>query len=491
MSLRPSFKVSLPVAAIALLIAFAAWPGFQAADVSANVTSLTAGEDADVDGGTVSITVVAQDDDTNLTIVASGGGAGTTLALNSCDLPGAETATCVDSDGSATGVTIDTSAVESSVDTTPETLTVSLTLTLDCSTTTVITVTATQDGTSDSDEVVCLAGNVGTIIVEKQTDSDDSFTFDWDTESSADECALFVEGSFVEFDDNGSFELQDNDEAEFFCEASVDALVVDERDDGTFSEINDCDESDAGVDDISGSSVRFDPGDLNGGSVRCQWDNFGGAEATATAVAGPVTSVTVTAANITGCGGTTAVQVTLRNASGGPAPAGTSVAATSSAGGTFLPSSTLTANFPFSFATFIYQAPATFSGVATITVRTNNNVAGSVNIQVICGATVAPTASATAGPLRPPSAGDGGLLRGGGGGSGFAPYLPSALAVAAAALVLGITLAARRWSTIASPVAHVAQAARATSARSSSGGGFAVLASLALIGLALFRKRNR
>jgi hypothetical protein len=295
----------------------------------------------------------------------------------------------------------------------------------------------------------------------------------------------------VDVDDAGTFDLEDNDEAQFFCDDTVDTLVVDEDDDSNFTEIDDCSESSEGVADISGSTVTFAVDELESNdTVQCTWENFG-VEATATAVISDVTSVTVTAANITSCGGTTAVQVTLRNASGGPAPAGTSVTATSSAGGTFLPSSTLTANFPFSFATFIYQAPATFSGVATITVRTNNNVAGSVNIQVICGATVAPTAPATAGPLRPPSAGDGGLLGGRGGGSGFASYLPSALAVAAAALVLGLTLAARRWSAVALPVEPLSEPARQDSARSSSGRGFAVLASLALNSLGWFLKRHR
>jgi hypothetical protein len=487
MSLRPSFKVSLPVAAMALLIAFAAWPGVRPEPAQANVSSVTAGEDADSDGGTVVITVVAQDDDGNLTITATGGGAATALSLNSCDLPGAETATCSDSDGTATGVTIDTSAVESGVDVTPETLTVLLTLTLDCSSTSVITVTATQDSTSSFDQVVCLTGTVGAVIVEKQSDDNDSFTFDWDTESAADECALFVEGAFVEFDDNGSFDLEDNDEAEFFCEASVDALVVDERDDGEFSEIDDCDEDDTGVDDISGATVVFDPGDLNGGSVRCTWDNFG-VEATATAVVSDVTSVTVFASPIISCGGTTAVQVTLRNASGGPAPAGTSVTATSSAGGTFQPSTTLTGNFPFSFATFLYQAPANFNGVTTITVRTNNLVSGSVNVQVTCGATVVPTT--TAGPLKPPSAGDGGLLGGNSGGSGFGPYLPSTLAAMIAAVAVALTLGARHWMTAEQPVVAAPEPVRAAQSRGGSGRGFAVLASLALIGLALFLKRR-
>jgi hypothetical protein len=471
MSLRPSFKLSLPVVAVALLIAFAAWPGgprVARADVDSVSPDAVLGENGD----TVDVDIAGSGGTGVLSVTASGS---STLVTTDCD----------DTGGACGAPTAGDPVSWPTVDG-PYTATV--TVTLVCTDVTVVTVTATH--ASDSTpvaQIVCVPDDVGTIVVEKQSDDDNDFNFDWDADGT---CAVVVNGT-VDVDDAGTFDLEDNDEAQFFCDDTVDTLVVDEDDVSNFTEINDCSESSEGVADISGSTVTFAVDELESNdTVQCTWDNFGGAEATATAAAGPVTSVTVTAANITSCGGTTAVQVTLRNASGGPAPAGTSVTATSSAGGTFLPSSTLTANFPFSFATFIYQAPATFSGIAAITVRTNNNVAGSVNIQVVCGATVAPTASATAGPLRPPSAGDGGLLGGSGGGSGFGPYLPSTLAAAAAALVLGITLAARRWSTIASPVAHVAQHARATSARSNSRGGFA-LASLALIGLALFRKRNR
>jgi hypothetical protein len=238
--------------------------------------------------------------------------------------------------------------------------------------------------------------------------------------------------------------------------------------------------------------VQFDPGDLNGGTIRCTWENFGGAEATATAVAGPVTTVQVQANNITSCGGTTAVQVVLRNASGGPAPAGTSVTASSTAGGQFLPAATLTGNFPFSFATFLYQAPANFNGVATISVRTSNNVVGSTSIQIICGAAApVPTAAPpTTGPLRPPSAGDGGLLGGGGSdGPGFGPYLPSTVAAVFAGLVLAATLLARRFGS--DPAPALASRASATAPSSRRRGGYALLLSLAWVGATVLLKRRR
>jgi hypothetical protein len=51
MSLRPSFKLSLPVATLALLIAFAAWPGGLSQPAEANVSSVNAAGDVDDVGG--------------------------------------------------------------------------------------------------------------------------------------------------------------------------------------------------------------------------------------------------------------------------------------------------------------------------------------------------------------------------------------------------------------------------------------------------------
>jgi hypothetical protein len=358
-------------------------------------------------------------------------------------------------------------------------------VTLSCTDVEVVTVTAThQSDSAPAAQIVCVPNNVGTVIVEKQSDDNGSYDFDWDADGT---CAVVVNGT-VDVDNDGTFDLEDNDEARFFCDDDVDTLVVDEDDDASFTEIDDCTESTEGVADIDGSTVTFAVNELESNdTIQCTWDNFG-VEATATAVVSDVTSVTVFASPIISCGGTTAVQVTLRNASGGPAPAGTSVTATSSAGGTFQPSTTLTGNFPFSFATFLYQAPANFNGVTTITVRTNNLVSGSVNVQVTCGATVVPTT--TAGPLKPPSAGDGGLLGGDSGGPGFGPYLPSTLAAMIAAVAVALTIGARRWMTAEQPAVAAPEPVQAAQSRGGSGRGFAILASLALLGLALFLKRR-
>jgi hypothetical protein len=475
MSLRPTFKLSLPVVALALLIAFAAWPGLRPQTAEATISSLTA--NSLIGDTSLTITVKGTTGNGNLTVTNS---SAENFTVNSCtDGSGA----CPAPGGGGTPtIILDTTAADA------PNYTLVLSMALSCgSSVEQITITATESaGTAQTRTlpVFCVPDdNDPQVVVRKEAATGANFDFNWD--ASGGNCVVDAEGT-VDLDNDGSFDLDDNDRAEFWCENPV-TLVVGEQDDAAFSGISGCTESTEGVDDISGDSVTFDISDLEvGDTATCTWNN--GFEATATAIAGPVTSVQVVAQNILSCGGTTAVQVTLRNASGGPAPAGTSVTASSSAGGTFQPATTLTGTFPFSFATFLYQAPPTFSGVATITVRTDNLVSGSVNIQVICGATVVPTA--TVGPLKPPSAGDGGLLGGDGGGSGFGPYLPSTLAAAVAALIVAITLAARRWSTLAAPVTHGVQPARVTSRRSNSGGGFAVLASLALIGLALFLKRR-
>jgi hypothetical protein len=340
------------------------------------------------------------------------------------------------------------------------------------------------DAGSRSLTVFCVPDdNDPQVIVSKDSDSGFDADFNWD--ASGGDCVVDAEG-VVELDDDGSFELDDNDQAEFWCESGV-TLVVGEVDDGDFGGISGCSESTEGVADISGDSVTFDISELEvGDTVSCTWNNDGFIP---TVVVGPATSVQVAASNIVGCGGTTAVQVTVRNASGGPAPAGTSVTASSSAGGTFQPSATLTSAFPFTFATFLYQAPANFSGVATITVRTNNNVTGVVNIQVAC--TTAPAPAPTA-PLRPPSAGSGGLIGGDSSGGGrFGPYLPSAFAVSIAAAVLGGTLMVRRREMAVETVASGSAPAASSRSTGSSSAGFAILASLVLTGVALFLRSRR
>jgi hypothetical protein len=480
MSLRPSFKLSLPVVALALLIAFAAWPGMGAPQVEAAVSGISVNSHLGGDGDSITVTVTGTNTDSPLNVTNT---SDETFTVVSCDDLGDAGANDCDTPptGGGTGtINLVNGVLEGNYS-------LVLSMVLNCSSVEQITVTADDaSATNRTEQVFCVPDdNDPQVVVRKEAATGANFDFDWD--ASGGNCVVDAEGT-VDLDNDGSFDLDDNDRAEFWCESGV-QLVVGEQDDAAFSGISGCTESTEGVDDISGDSVTFDISDLEvGDTATCTWNN--GFGATSTAVISQVTSVQVVANPIIACGGTTAVQVTLRNASGGPAPAGTSVTATSSAGGTFQPASTLTGTFPFSFATFLYQAPANFNGVTTITVRTDNLVSGSVNVQVTCGATVAPTVVATAGPLKPPSAGDGGLLGGNSGGSGFGPYLPSTLAAAVAALVLGITLAARRWSAVAVAEVPVAQPVRVTSARSNSGGGFAVLASLALIGVALFLKRR-
>jgi hypothetical protein len=475
MSLRPSFKLSLPLAALALLIALAAWPGVRPQTAEATVNSLTA--NSLVGDTSLSITVAGTAGAGNLVVTTTSGGGDETFTFSSCSIASCTVADVTAGNGT-NSLTFNTAGVAGSYS-------LVLTMALNCTDIESITVTADDaDAGSRSLTVFCVPDdNDPQVIVSKDSDSGFDADFNWD--ASGGDCVVDAEG-VVELDDDGSFELDDNDQAEFWCESGV-TLVVGEVNDGDFDGISGCSESSEGVEDISGDTVTFDISELEpGDTVSCTWHNE---DFVPTVVVGPVTSVQVAAANIVGCGGTTAVQVTVRNASGGPAPAGTSVTASSSAGGTFQPSATLTGNFPFSFATFLYQAPVNFNGVATITVRTNNNVTGVVNIQVACSTAPAPAPTA---PLRPPSAGSGGLIGGdGSGGGGFGPYLPSAFAASIAAAVLGGTLMSRRREAPVEPVASVSAQPVSRQARDSSGAGFAILASLALTGIALFLRSRR
>jgi hypothetical protein len=59
-----------------------------------------------------------------------------------------------------------------------------------------------------------------------------------------------------------------------------------------------------------------------------------------------------------------------------------------------------------------------------------------------------------------------------------------------AAVAVALTLGARRWMTAEQSVMAAPEPVRTAQPRGGSGRGFAVLASLALIGLALFLKRR-
>jgi len=483
MSFGSSIKLTLPLAFLALLVAFASWPGVRPRPAEAAVNSISASSLLRGDGDSITITVTGTNANSPLAVTNNSDETFTVVSCN--DLGDAGTNDCdIAPTGGGTGtINLNNGVLEGNYS-------LVLSMVLNCSDVESITVTADDaSAVNRTVTVICVPNDsVPQVIIEKQaTDDSVDYNFDWDSD---DTCAVLLNGT-VDVDDNGSFDLEDNDEAWFFCENSVTSLVVNEDDDLNFLEIEDCTEASEGVDDISGATIDFDISELESNdTVHCTWVN-GELAATATAVAGPVTSVQVVANNITSCGGTTAVQVTLRNATGGPAPAGTSVTATSSAGGTFQPASTLTGNFPFSFATFLYQAPANFNGLTTITVRTSNNVAGVVNIQITCAAVVVPTPVVTVSPLKPPSAGDGGLL-GGSSGGGFSPYLPSGLAATVAALALGLTVLARRQAAVAPAVVSLPAASIDAGARKAQrGSGFAVMVSLLLVAVALLAQRRR
>jgi hypothetical protein len=158
------------------------------------------------------------------------------------------------------------------------------------------------------------------------------------------------------------------------------------------------------------------------------------------------------------------------------------VSVTSSLGGSFQPASSLTSGFPISLANFLYSAPANASGLAVITARAGN-VQTTANVNIVCGA--APVPTSTSAPLAPPSAGDGGLV-----GSSSAGYLPAALAIAAAVVVLGITAGSRRFAAVTADAAD-AGIPVAAPGTANGPGGFALLVSFVMLLVALLARRWR
>jgi hypothetical protein len=418
-----SWKFPIALAVLAVIVAFVAQPGAGPRTAEAALTgNVTSSNQSFNSGSSVAITVPAQDDDGDLVVTASSG----TLTLATCDVTGADD--CGTITGSGTGTV---TVADDVGDGTPQALTLVLSLSATCSRVGSITVTATQ-GTSTGVTVICLGDPQAE--VEKQADDNGHYDFDWD--ASGGNCALVVEGDFVEFDDSGGFDLQDNDRARFYCETPVN-LTVDEADDFNFVGIGDCDEGDPGIDDISGSSVLFDVSELgSSGTVRCTFVNSE-VHPTPTVVVGPATSVAIVlSAPVINCGGSTLVQVLPRNASGGPAAAGTTISVTSSLGGSFQPATSLTSAFDVGLATFLYTAPANVNGVTVITARAGNAIADTT-VQIVCQ-TAPATSVPTSPPLAPPSAGNGGLLD-----SSGTDYLPAALAIVAAAMGLSTIALAR------------------------------------------------
>jgi hypothetical protein len=463
MKYASSWRLSIALASIAMFVAFAAWPG-AAPSVQADVDDVVPDVFIGDDGDTIDVVITGSGAGPAATLSVSVSGT-STLAPDGCD----------DDDG-VDGCGVEDAGPPVTWDAVDGDYVASVILTLDCSEPEAVTVMADDGGVTGSETVYCVPDfSEPHVQVEKQSDDNDDYTFDWDV-IGAGSCVLFVEGSFVEFDDDGSFDLEDNDEAEFFCEDGVD-LVVDERDDNDLVEI-DCSDDD-GV-DIGGSAVEFDINDLDD-TAFCTWfndDDFD-FDFVPTVVTGPATSVSIVlgAAQIN-CGGSTLVQVIPRSASGGPAAAGSTVSLTSSLGGSFQPASSVTSGFPISLANFLYTAPDNASGTTTLTARVGN-VQTTAAVQIVCQ--VAP-ATSTAAPLAPPSAGDGGLL-----GASNAGYLPAALGIAAAAVVLGLTAASRRFATEPAGYADVSLP-NPVSDTSRPGGGALLLSFLMLVVALLVRR---
>ncbi len=456
-----------------MFVVFAAWIGGAPRSAEADVTSVASSIMVGSDGSAATITVNATDTDAVMSVTTAGGGGDDLFAFVSCADPDDCTAAITVQGG---GASVDVDSSDASID---AAYTLTLTLTLECSGgPEAITITGDDTDAGLESVVIYCAPSLfdEDVEIEKQSDDNGSYTFDWD--ASGGNCLVFDDDGNVEFDNDGSFDLKDNKEAQFYCESSVD-LTIDERDDNDFVAIDDC-ENDDGV-DVNGSSADFDISDLDSKAF-CTWINDADFHATPTVVVGIPASISIVLTSATiNCGGSTLVQVAPRSASGGPVTAGTTLVMTSSLGGSFQPSSTITSLFPITLANLLYTAPVDANGTTTITARAGN-VQTSVSVQIVCQ--VAPTPSATSAPLRPPSAGDGGLL-----GSSGPSYLPLALALAAAAAVLALTAGARRFALATAETPGVTISG--TSEGSTQPGGFALLASLVMLAVALLARRWR
>ncbi len=472
MKFASSWRFSLPLAIIAVLVAFAAWPANGPRSAEAALSPIDRSATYASDGQDITFTISGNVGNGILSVTNN---SDEVFDLDTCDDNGGAGG-CnpeVGGDGTAT-LTLDTDSIDTAYD-----LVVSMTL--NCSQPEAITVTADEaSGDSDTENrtVYCVPSlNNPDVEIEKNSDDNGDYTFDWD--ASGGDCLVIADDGSVRFNNDGSFDLADNDNASFYCESSVN-LTIEERDDFDFVSIHDCNNDD-GV-EINDSAAYFDISALDSHTF-CTWINRNDYVVAPTVVVGTPTTVAITlSASAINCGGSTLVQVSPRSASGGPVAAGTTIVVTSSLGGSFQPASTLISQFPVTLANFLYTAPPNANGITTITARAGN-VQTTVAVQIVCAVAPAVPTTPTA-PLAPPSAGDGGLLSSSGSG-----YLPAALAIAAAAAVLGLTAATRRFAAVTSDLPGVTHpVAPADSHRP---GGLALLASFVMLAVALLARHWR
>ena len=457
-------SVPIALAVIAVFVVFAARIDGGPRSVEADVDSVSPDAMFGSSGATIDIDIAGDEDATDGLGVAATGSS--TLDNGACtDEDGGDCGAESGSGNPVTWGTVDGPYTATAI------------LTLSCTDVEAVTVTATHNGDSTPVATVYCVPNLNDedVEIEKQSDDNGSYTFDWD--ASGGDCLVFADDGTIDFDNDGSFDLEDNEEAQFFCESSVN-LTIDERDDNDFVAIDDCDHDD-GV-SIHGSTAEFDISDLDFKAF-CTWINDDDFHVTPTVVVGLPTSISVVLTSSTvNCGGSTLIQVSPRS-TGGPVAAGTTLVMTSSLGGSFQPSSTITSQFPVTLANFLYTAPADANGTTTITARAGN-VQRSVLLQIVCN--VQPEPTSTPLPLAPPSAGDGGLL-----GSSGPSYLPLALAIAAAAAVFALTIGARRFAFATNDIEGISTSGASESSTRPSG--FALLASLVMLAVALLTRRWR
>ena len=371
----------LPLAAVFALGLLALMPGGATLPPSARADiDRVSAEDLSIESGdSTDITIVAEDQDGDVTVRVTSVAAGTTAELELRDCDGCDE----EDEENATELSIDSDDSDF-----PNNGVLEVRLTLTCEDRDPVRVRVEQGG--DHPSVVVTCNPEGNIVIGNSADDDDSVDFDFE-----------ISGDSSCRDD---FTLADNDEMSFKCDTDDETYTITEDVPEGWELIEiDCDDENVpsrDIDvDIDDASVTIELSDEND-SVDCTFINQ--LEET-----GSPNSVVLTASTTTpACGLPIVVLATVKDQGGNlledvtvifTAPRGTftTQAGTTSSG---------------KIAT-LYTPPNTGSAPIIITV-TAGGVVGTLPIQLSCAvATPTVTATAVTSPpiIRPPSTGDAGL----------------------------------------------------------------------------------
>ena len=341
--------------------------------ISAEDLSIQSGDSTD-------ITIVAEEDDGDVTVTVSSVATGTTAELELRDCDG-----CDEEDNPDINHTL---TIDSDDDDFPEDGVLEVRLTLTCEDRDPVRVRAEQGG--DRPSVVVTCNPEGNIVIGNSADDDDSVDFDF--EISGDSSC------------REDFTLADNDEMSFKCDTDDETYTITEDvpQGWELTEI-DCDEENVrsrDIDvDIDDASVTIELSDEDQ-SVDCTFINQ--LEETGS----PNSVVLIASTTTPACGLPIVVIATVKD-QGGNLLEGVTVIFTAPLG-TFTTQVGTTSSGKLAT---VYTPPNTGSDLITIT-ATTGGVVGTLPIQLSCAvATPTVTATAVTSPpsIRPPSTGDAGL----------------------------------------------------------------------------------